>query len=110
MSVKIGINGFGRMGRLGFRAGWENKNFSIVQVNETATDATGSAHLLKFDSVHGTWSYDTSATNDYMTIDNQIIHYSSNQKISDTDWSNCDIVIEATGVHHKKTRNFTGLF
>lgn len=110
MSVKIGINGFGRMGRLGFRAGWENKNFSIVQVNETATDATGSAHLLKFDSVHGTWSYDTSATNDYMTIDNQIIHYSSNQKISDTDWSNCDIVIEATGVHHKKPETLQAYF
>lgn len=110
MSVRIGINGFGRMGRLGFRAGWENKSFSIVQVNEIATDATGSAHLLKFDSVHGTWSYETSATNDYMTVDNQIIHYSSNQKISDTDWSNCDIVIEATGVHHKKPETLQAYF
>ena len=55
MSIRLGINGFGRMGRLGLRAGWQNAAFEIVRINETATDAAGSAHLLQFDSVHGSW-------------------------------------------------------
>ena len=61
MAIRVGINGFGRMGRLGVRAGWEREGIAIVQVNEIATDATGSAHLLKFDSVHGTWAEECGA-------------------------------------------------
>ncbi|MDH5394101.1 MAG: ArsJ-associated glyceraldehyde-3-phosphate dehydrogenase [Gammaproteobacteria bacterium] len=110
MSVRIGINGFGRMGRLGFRAGWDKKEFSLVQVNETATDATGSAHLLKFDSVHGIWNHETSADGNTMHVDDKTISYSSNQTIKDTDWSGCDIVIEATGVHHKKPESLKAYF
>ncbi|HXK57763.1 MAG TPA: glyceraldehyde 3-phosphate dehydrogenase NAD-binding domain-containing protein, partial [Gammaproteobacteria bacterium] len=55
MAIRIGINGFGRMGRLGLRAGWGREEIDVVQVNEIAAVAAGSAHLLKFDSVHGTW-------------------------------------------------------
>lgn len=110
MSVRIGINGFGRMGRLGFRAGWPKEEFSFVHVNETATDSTGSAHLLKFDSVHGTWAHETSATDDSMIVDGKSINYSSNKNINDTDWSQCDIVIEATGVHHKKPETLQAYF
>ncbi len=86
MSVRVGINGFGRMGRLGFRAGWDKAEFSIVQVNEILTDATGSAHLLKFDSVHGTWDQETSADNDKMIVAGKSIAYLSNKEIADTDW------------------------
>ena len=110
MSVRIGINGFGRMGRLGFRAGWNNDEFSLVQVNEIATDAEGSAHLLKFDSVHGTWQHETSATDNTIIVDNQSITYSSNETINDTDWSGCDIVIEATGIHHKTPASLNAYF
>jgi len=110
MPIRIGINGFGRMGRLGFRAGWENSAFSIVQVNETSTDAQGSAHLLKFDSVHGTWPHDTYADDKVMQVDDQAIAYSSNDTIADTDWSTCDIVIEATGVHHKQPETLQEYF
>ena len=102
MTVRIGINGFGRMGRLGVRAGWDREGISIVQVNEIATDATGSAHLLKFDSVHGTWAEECSADGDAMIVAGQRIAYSHNASIGETDWSGCDIVIEATGKHHKK--------
>ena len=49
------------MGRLGLRAGWNMQEFEIARINEIATDAVGSAHLLKFDSVHGTWEIDTTA-------------------------------------------------
>ena len=102
MTVRIGINGFGRMGRLGVRAGWDREGISIVQVNEIATDAAGSAHLLKFDSVHGTWGEECSADGDAMIIAGQRIAHSRNASIGETDWSGCDIVIEATGKHHKK--------
>ncbi len=102
MTIRIGINGFGRMGRLGLRVGWDMPEFQVVCINEIATDAVGSAHLLKFDSVHGTWEKDAVSDNNTIIIDEQTIAYTSNAQISETDWSDCDIVIEATGIHHKK--------
>jgi glyceraldehyde 3-phosphate dehydrogenase len=110
MTIRVGINGFGRMGRLGVRAGWESNAYTVVQVNETATDAAGSAHLLKFDSVHGTWPVDCSADDRGMRVGDNGISYSSNAAIADTDWSGCDIVIEATGKHHKKPDTLKAYF
>jgi len=101
MSVRVGINGFGRMGRLGLRAGWKMEDFEVVQVNEIACGAECSAHLLKFDSVHGTWPFDCHADGDVMLINGQRISHSSNQAIEETDWSGCDIVIEASGKFRK---------
>ena len=101
MAIRIGINGFGRMGRLGLRAGWGREGIAFTQVNEIATDAVGSAHLLKFDSVHGTWPVECGAQGEAMLVGEQRIAYSRNQTIGETDWSGCDIVIEATGKHHK---------
>ena len=53
MAVKLGINGFGRMGRLALRAAWEWPDFDIIHVNEIGGDAAAAAHLLKYDSQHG---------------------------------------------------------
>ncbi len=97
MSTTIGINGFGRMGRLALRAGWGNEDFNFYQVNEVSCDAAGSAHLLKFDSVHGKFRAKCSAEQGMLFVDGQRLLYSSNEAISDTDWSSCDLVIEATG-------------
>jgi len=97
MVARVGINGFGRMGRLGLRAGWGKNSFDFVQINEIACDAAGSAHLLEFDSVHGIWPYDCTAIGSTIRIDDGEIAYSSNSAIADSDWSGCDIVIEATG-------------
>ena len=77
MTVRIGINGFGRMGRLGLRAGWERPEIEFMRINEIATDAQGSAHLLKFDSVHGTWNQDCSSDRNRLLIGDQTIAYSS---------------------------------
>jgi len=110
MSVTIGINGFGRMGRLGMRAGWNRPELAFTHVNEIATNAAGSAHLLKFDSVHGTWSLETGAEGERMIIDGKAISHSSNTGIGETDWSGCDIVIEATGKHHKKPESLDAYF
>ena len=101
MSIRVGLNGFGRMGRLGLRAGWDMPEYEIVRINETATNAAGSAHLLKFDSVHGTWGNETAADDETLFIGTTPLDYSSHSSIAAGDWSDCDIVIEATGIHHK---------
>ena len=110
MTVRVGINGFGRMGRLGLRAGWDSAGLAIVKVNEIATDAAGSAHLLKFDSVHGTWAVDCEAEGETMIVGGQNIACSRTAAIEDSDWSDCDIVIEATGRHHKQPQSLQRYF
>ena len=107
---RIGINGFGRMGRLGFRAGWERDGFEVVQVNEIACGATGSAHLLQFDSVHGTWNVECGAQGDRMQVGGREVTHTSEPTIDAVDWSGCDIVIEATGKHHKKPERLQAYF
>ena len=82
MTIRVGINGFGRMGRLGVRAGWASDSYTVVQVNEIAADAVGSAHLLKFDSVHGIWPVECSADADGMRIGDSSIAYSRNAAIA----------------------------
>ena len=69
MSLRVGINGFGRMGRLGLRAGWGNPAYDIVHINEIAADADCMAHLLEFDSVHGRWDRAVAADGDRLLID-----------------------------------------
>ncbi|MGM0594692.1 MAG: ArsJ-associated glyceraldehyde-3-phosphate dehydrogenase [Pseudomonadota bacterium] len=109
-NIKVGINGFGRMGRLGLRAGWDTPELEIVRINEIATDAAGSAHLLQFDSVHGTWQRECAAEGDALLVDGKRIAYSSEATIAAGDWSGCDIVIEATGKHHKKPETLQSYF
>lgn len=110
MSIRIGINGFGRMGRLSLRCAWGAQDFEFVQINEIACDAAGSAHLLQFDSVHGTWPHACAGDGDRLSIDGRFIGYTRHQALSETDWSGCDLVIEATGKHHKKPQTLQGYF
>ncbi len=98
------------MGRLALRAGWDQHQLQFVCINETATDAKGSAHLLKFDSVHGTWSGETGADNNHITIGNTSIAYTSDPGIEQDGWRGCDIVIEATGKHHKDPEKLGAYF
>ena len=56
--MRIGINGFGRIGRLVLRALWGRPGIEIVHVNDCAGDAVAAAHLLQFDSVHGRWQHE----------------------------------------------------
>jgi len=110
MTIKVGINGFGRMGRLGLRAGWQRPEFDFIRINEIATDAAGSAHLLQFDSVHGTWEREATTEGGQVLIEGKALDYSSNPGIADSDWAGCDIVIEATGKHHKKPETLQHYF
>jgi glyceraldehyde 3-phosphate dehydrogenase len=110
MSVSIGINGFGRMGRLVMRAAWGRAGLKFNQVNEQACDGHASSHLLKFDSIHGIWPASCEGTSTEMQIADTTISHSSDSEIENTDWSQCDIVIEATGVHHKKPETLQRYF
>ncbi|WP_461481872.1 glyceraldehyde 3-phosphate dehydrogenase NAD-binding domain-containing protein, partial [Porticoccus sp.] len=97
MTIKVGINGFGRMGRLALRAAWQSDELEFVQLNDPAGDAATLAHLLNFDSVHGRWQFEASADGDDILVDDRRIRCSRNKTIAETDWSGCDLVIEASG-------------
>ena len=99
MTIKVGINGFGRMGRLALRESWGCADFEIVHINEMAGDAKSAAHLLRFDSVHSQWDKEVSAKDDALFIDGQRISYSQNEAIADTHWQQADIdlVLDCTG-------------
>lgn len=97
MSIKIGINGFGRIGRLALRAAWSWPDVEFVQINDPAADAATHAHLLNFDSVHGRWSRDATAADSSIMIEGKAVRLTHNKAIAETDWSGCDIVIEASG-------------
>ncbi|MGA1008624.1 MAG: ArsJ-associated glyceraldehyde-3-phosphate dehydrogenase, partial [Sedimenticolaceae bacterium] len=87
-----------------------NDTYQIVRINEVSTDAIGSAHLLKFDSVHGIWDHSVSASGDTIDVEGHLITHTSHKEIHETDWSDCDIVIEATGKHHKKPETLQHYF
>lgn len=95
--IKLGINGFGRIGRLALRASFDWPEFEFVQINDPAGDAATFAHLLNFDSVHGRWTHQADAEGNTVVIQGQRIAVTHNKAISDTDWSACDVVIECSG-------------
>ena len=99
MSIKVGINGFGRMGRLALRESWGCADFDVVHINEIAGDVYSAAHLLRFDSVHGEWDKAVSVENQQLIIEKQKIGYSQNQAVADTDWqaANVDLILDCTG-------------
>jgi glyceraldehyde 3-phosphate dehydrogenase len=97
MTIKVGINGFGRMGRLSLRAAFDWEDVEFIQINDPAGDAATLAHLLTFDSVHGRWHHEATHDGETMLIDGQRIACTQNREIAQTDWSACDVVIEASG-------------
>ena len=98
------------MGRMELRPRSGREDIAVTQVNQIATDATGSEHLLNLDSLNGTSAEDCSADGDAMIIGGKPVAYSRNAIIGETDWSGCDIVIEATGKHHKKPETLQTYF
>ena len=99
MSVKVGINGFGRIGRNFFRASKGVKGFEIVAINDL-TDAPTLAHLLKYDSVHGTFDATVSAKENNLVVDGREIRVTSERSPENLPWKSLgvDIVIESTGL------------
>lgn len=97
MTLKVGINGFGRIGRLALRAAWDWPEFEFVQINDPAGDAATHAHLLNFDSVHGRWHHEARSEENHIVVNAKPIRVTHSKSIADCDWSDCDLVIEASG-------------
>lgn len=97
MTINLGINGLGRIGRLSLRAAWENSALNIVKVNDPGADAATFAHLLNFDSVHGHWQFEAKADGDAIVIDGKRVEFSQHKTIAEADWSDCDVVLESSG-------------
>lgn len=101
MAIKVGINGFGRIGRLALRASFDWPEIEFVQINDVAGDAATLAHLLEFDSVQGRWHHSVGSEADAVLINGKRIRATQEKAIDAVDWSGCDVVIEATGKHRK---------
>jgi len=99
MATRIGINGFGRMGRLALRAGWSHGDLEFVHVNEIAGGPEAAAHLLTFDSVHGRWSEPVHAGDAELHVGGRRVTYSALPKPGQVPWAlaGVDIVLECTG-------------
>jgi glyceraldehyde 3-phosphate dehydrogenase len=97
--TRIGINGFGRMGRLALRAGWGRPDLQFVHINEVAGGPEAAAHLLTFDSVHGRWSRRVEAREGCLSIDGRDLRFSSLSTPADVPWTaaQVDIVLECSG-------------
>lgn len=102
MPIKLGINGFGRIGRLSMRVAWEMADVQIVQINDPGGDAATLAHLLNYDSVHGRWQHNATDDGENIAVGDRTINCSHNRDIAKTDWSSCDVVIEASGKFRRK--------
>ncbi len=100
MAVKVGINGFGRMGRLGLRAAWGRlPELEFVHVNEILGDAACAAHLLKYDSVHGKFGSEVSSDGEAICIDGKRMSYSTATTPGAVDWKGMgvEMVLECSG-------------
>lgn len=98
MTLKLAINGFGRIGRIVFRGAMANKEVEVVAVNDL-TDAKMLAHLLKYDSIHGTLDAEVSADGDNIVVNGKTIRVFSEKDPSNLPWKDLgvDIVVESTG-------------
>lgn len=99
MAIRFGINGFGRMGRLAVRAAWGWPELELALVNEVKGGSEVGAHLLTFDSVHGRWNQEVSATKDTLTIAGKSVAFKGHGSPGDVPWREhgVDIVLECSG-------------
>jgi glyceraldehyde 3-phosphate dehydrogenase len=105
VSIKVGINGFGRIGRLVFRACSANPDIEVVAVNDL-TDAKTLAHLLKYDSVHGRFGTDVVAHDDGFSIDGAKVKVLSERDPAGLPWGDLgvEVVVESTGFFTDATK------
>ena len=99
MKTKIGINGFGRIGRLAFRIASQNKDIEVVGVNDLL-EVDHLAYLLKYDSVHGKYAGKVEVKNGQLVVDDRIIRVTAERNPEDLKWNevSADVVIDCTGI------------
>jgi glyceraldehyde 3-phosphate dehydrogenase len=105
MALKVAINGFGRIGRLVFKALQNDKDVDIVAINDL-TDAKTLVHLLKYDSVHGKYPVPVKAEGDYLVAGNRKVKVLAEKDPSKLPWKamKVDAVVESTGVFRNKEK------
>ena len=105
MSIKVAINGFGRIGRLVFKAAQANENLEIVAVNDL-TDAKTLAYLLKYDSVHGRFPGTVEAKDDSFVVNGKTVKVLAERDPANLPWGDMgiDVVIESTGIFRAKAQ------
>ncbi len=105
MTVKVAVNGFGRIGRMAFRAAYDRDDIEIVALNDL-TDPHTLAHLLKYDSVHGTLKQEIGSDKDNIIVDGKIIRVISEKDPNKLPWKDLgiDLVLECTGLFTDKTQ------
>ena len=105
MSIRVAINGFGRIGRLVFKAAQYDKDVEVVAINDL-TDANTLAYLLKYDSVHGRYPEKVHHDGEYLVAGDRKAKVTAEKDPANLPWSdyNVDIVVESTGVFRKRTQ------
>ena len=105
MSVKVAINGFGRIGRLAFRQMFAAEGYEVVAINDL-TDAKMLAHLLKYDSAQGRYDHDVTAGDGEITVDGKTIKIYAEKNAADLPWGKIgvDVVLECTGFYCSKEK------
>ncbi len=103
MAIRVGINGFGRIGRNMLRASWNDPDIEYVAVNDI-TDAKTLAHLLKYDSVLGTFKEDVKATEDAILVNGRKVRVLAEKEVGKLPWKDLgvSVVIESTGKYTKR--------
>ncbi len=103
MAIRVGINGFGRIGRLVARAAAGDEAIEIVAVNDL-TDAAGMRHLFKYDSIHGIFQGDVSVAEGGLSIDGKLVKVLSERKPAALPWKELgvEVVVESTGLFTKR--------
>jgi glyceraldehyde 3-phosphate dehydrogenase len=103
MAIKVGINGFGRIGRLVFKAAFKDPEIDFVGINDI-TDAKTLAHLLKYDSVHGVFPGKVSADGNNLVVDGKVIPITAERDPANLPWKKygAKVVVESTGVFRKR--------
>ena len=99
MALKVAINGFGRMGKLALRAGWDNPALDFVAINEIKGGPEIAAHLLEFDSVQGRWPHKVDWAPDTISVDGRDIAFSDFESPETCSWTgeDVDVVVDCTG-------------
>lgn len=99
MTIRIGINGFGRIGRLALRAGWQQGDIEFVHINDPAIGLEGAAHLLEFDSVHGRWDRGVCHEGNELRIGARRLSFSEAKAPTAVPWRDLgvDLVLECSG-------------
>ncbi|MCB1069168.1 MAG: type I glyceraldehyde-3-phosphate dehydrogenase [Verrucomicrobia bacterium] len=113
MAIKVGINGFGRIGRLVFRASLNNSAVDVVGINDPFIDLDYMVYMLKYDTVHGRLDVDVSIADGKLVVNGKAISIFGSMKPEEIPWSECgaDYVVESTGVFtdiEKASAHFKG--